>query len=215
MYTQCPECKSSRTITTEELRNTRGMVNCSHCNSLFDVLELLSDDAPDNEPSHFDEHHFSDNKKAGLSPALWSIGLSLSIIVFIFQIVFFEGYNLTQNASSRAWLEKVTPLINKKLPVYKNLDEFTILHGSFEPLSDKSFVFKTALTNQSAYLQNQPSIKLTLIDFTGRDFASRIFSANDYAAQDNNQIKPETTLEISLTIAAPSRNIGGYHFELI
>jgi len=216
MYTQCPECKSTRQITTEELRDTRGMVSCANCSALFDVLELLSDDIPKDKSIDFD---YPDNaepeKNSILPPVFWSIGSSICILAFIFQIYFFEGYNLTQNASSRAWLEKASSVFDKQLPVYKNLNEFSILHGSFEPQKDNAFIFKTTLTNQSAYTQNYPSIKLTLIDFTGLEFASRIFLADDYAANNNEQIKPETTLEISLTIAAPVRNIGGYHFELI
>jgi len=217
MYTQCPDCQFSRPIGTEELRNTRGMISCDNCSSMYDALELLSDKNSDNGPVHFDSDNYAETKKQSkLSPAFWSVSLTLSILLFIYQFYTFEAYNLTQNATSRGWLEKTQPFFDRKLPIYKNLDEFSILHGSFERNANSTFIFRTALTNQSSFTQNHPAIKLTLIDFTGSEFASRIFFAEDYTPnKSTSTMPPESTIEIALTIATPSHNIGGYHFELI
>ena len=102
-----------------------------------------------------------------------------------------------------------------QLPHYKNLDEFTVLHGSFEPTANKHYVFKAAFTNQSAFEQTLPSIKLTQLDFTGRVFAKRIFHPQDYSNQAHKLIEPEMSEEIILEIASPSTKTGGYRFEFI
>ena len=221
MYTLCPECKTSRTITVDELRSLHGVVKCKNCSSLYDVLELLNEgELPsNNELTAYEAGNFSYSNNddfLNLSPTGWRIGFGLCLIIFAVQFYYFEGYNSTQNATLRPWLKKASTALNSPLPIYKNLAEFSILHGSFESAANnKSYIFKTALTNQASFIQNPPSIKLTLIDFTGREFASRIFLPKDYIQHAITPIKPESSIEISLTIATPERSIGGYHFELI
>ena len=213
MYTQCPKCKKQHKITIEELRTTRGMLSCDGCSTMFDALELLSEEQ--------DAKGQNDNKtipgiklrKKHTLP--WGLGYSICIILFIFQIVYFEGYNLTQNAVVRPWLKKTCGYFGCQLPHYKNLSEFTILHGSFEPTASKHYVFKAAFTNQADFEQTLPSIKLTLLDFTGHAFAKRVFHPQEYSNQAHNLIAPEMTEEITMEIATPSTKTGGYRFEFI
>ena len=213
MYTQCPKCKEQHKITVEELRASRGMICCDGCATMFDALELLS------QGQYAKDDH--DNKtipgiklrKKHVLP--WGLGYSICIILFVIQIVYFEGYNLTQNATVRPWLEKTCGYFDCQLPRYKNLSEFAILHGSFEPTANKHYVFKVAFTNQSAFEQTLPSIKLTLLDFTGHAFAKRVFHPQDFLNQAQNLIAPEMSEEITMEIAAPLTKTGGYRFEFI
>ncbi|MCK4843194.1 MAG: zinc-ribbon and DUF3426 domain-containing protein [Methylococcales bacterium] len=194
MFTQCPDCKKKYSVTAKKLRTSQGMLYCKKCNSRFDALFLLKD---------------------GISSTLWNLGFCCSLITFAFQVYFFEGYNLTQNPTLRPWLEKSCQQLKCQLPHYKNLTEFTILHGSFEPDGNNNYVFKTAFTNQSAFEQSPPSIKLTLTDFKGHTFAERIFHPKNYLKPDFSLIQPEMSIEMSLDIATPSAKVGGYVFELI
>ena len=213
MYTQCPKCKKQHQITVDELRSSRAMICCDACSIMFDALELLSEKQGIEEAS--DNKTIPEIKLRKKHVAPWGLGYSICIILFIFQIVYFEGYNLTQNAAVRPWLEKTCGYFDCQLPAYKNLSEFTMLHGSFEPTADKHYVFKAAFTNQSAFEQTLPSIKLTLLDFTGHAFAKRIFRPQDYSNQAQKLIAPEMSEEITMEIAAPSTKTGGYRFEFI
>ena len=213
MYTQCPECKKQQKITIDELSDSRGMICCNGCSVMFDALEFLSEGQDDIEAS--DILTIPEIKPIKKNSPLWGLGYSICLIVFIFQIVYFEGYNLTQNADVRPWLEKSCGYFDCQLPPYKNLDEFTILHGSFEPTANKHYVFKAAFTNQSAFEQTLPSIKLTLLDFSGQAFAKRTFLPQDYSNQAHKLIEPEMSEEITMEIAAPLKKTGGYRFEFI
>ena len=213
MHTQCPKCKKQHKITVDELRTSRGMICCDGCSTMFDALELLSEGLGANRKN--DNKTLPAIKPRKKHTSFWGLGYSICIILFIFQIVFFEGYNLTQNAAARPWLEKTCGYFDCQLPPYKNLDEFTILHGSFEPTANKHYVFKVAFTNQSAFEQTLPSIKLTLLDFTGLVFAKRIFHPEEYSNQVHKLIGPEMSEEISMEIAAPSTKTGGFRFEFI
>ena len=213
MYAECPNCKKQHQISVNELRTSRAIICCDGCSTKFDALESLSEELDIEETSGDITIPVIKSRKK--SRPFWGLGYSVCIMLFVFQIVFFEGFNLTQNATIRPWLEKTCGYFDYQLPPYKNLSEFTILHGSFEPTANKHYVFKAAFTNQSVFEQALPSIKLTLLDFTGRTFAKRIFHPQDYSNQAHKLIAPEMSEEITMEIAAPSTKTGGYRFEFI
>lgn len=215
MLTQCPQCRSSQPISAKKLRKTRGMLRCSECDADYDALELLSDKRPIKKKpdlAHIDAKIIKTSRPL---PKLWGLGITFCISLFIFQVYYFEANTLAQNPTTRPWLQKITLAFKKKLKTYKNIDDFTILQGSLEPIDADSYFFKAAIINQAIFPQKHPAIKLTLLDFTGSEFATRIFSANDYLYNPKRLIKPDASTEISLIIATPPQNIGGYHFELI
>ncbi len=214
MYTQCPECKQPKKINASELSSIRGMISCKQCSAMYDALELLAEGAiPEqlDEVADFPEIDPQTKKRF----TNWGLATSLGLGFLCAQIYYFESHKLTQNSAFRPWLEKICQPLECQLPVYSNLEEFTILHGSFQSLSNKIYSFKTSFVNQSSFAQNLPSIKLTFIDFTGYDFAERIFLPNEYSNQPLNVIKSEMSAEIIMEIVAPSQKIGGYRFEFI
>ena len=211
MRTQCPECKKQRSISVKELRSSRGMIRCDECSSMFDALELLNEGNASNEINTHEALPALKSSSA-TDKGLWGAGYSFCIILFIYQVYFFESYNLTQNTQLRPWLNTVCHYINCLLPAYKNLNEFTILHGAFEATEKDTYLFNTAFSNQSAFEQSYPSIKLSLQNFNGQTFAERIFHPQDYAKNHVEFIAPDKLTEITMKIAAPSEKIGGYHF---
>lgn len=190
---QCPKCHNLYSITAEELENSSGTLTCKVCATAFDAAIHRN-----NKQSKF-----------------WGSGVACLLLLAIFQIYYFEAYNLSQNTTLRPWLKKIcstTPAC--QFPDYKNLDKFSILNGSFEP-ENNHYIFKTTFINQSPFAQKRPSIKLTLLDFTGRSFAERIFHPENYSKMPNTLLEPYLSDETSLSIAAPSNKIGGYRFKLI
>ncbi|MCK5122106.1 MAG: zinc-ribbon and DUF3426 domain-containing protein [Methylococcales bacterium] len=219
MYTQCPECKKYLPLTADLLRDSQGMVCCEACAAMYDALELLNEgDIPEQKKisdiAPPPEQSLTLETESKQQPTLYKIGIGFCLVCLVFQVYYFEGYNLTQNPTFRPWLEKTCQSINCRLPTYKNLDEISILDGSFEAIDDNSYLFKAAFINQSAFTQALPSIKLTLQDFTGQTFAKRIFHPRDYSKSTSTLIQPDISTEVIMSIAAPSGNIGGYHFQL-
>lgn len=214
MFTQCPECHKTHALTVEQLRTSRGMMRCSGCSALFDGLAFIR------------EHEAEEKPESRLMPweniklpdtAPWRWGLLLGALLLIAQAVYFEGHAISQNPAFRPWLEKLCSHLNCQLPAYKNLDEFTVLHGSFAMLPDRNYAFKAIISNQALFKQPYPNIKLTLLDFSGTAFAHRIFRPQDYlpAYVAATGIAADAGAEINLNIAAPQTPVGGYTFELI
>ena len=185
---------------------------------MYDALDLLNEgEIPANiqTPTFSSPIETHSSELANTASKYWGLGTSFLAILFIFQIYFFEAYNLSQNNRIRPWLKKLcTTASNCQLPNYNNIDEISILNGSFDP-ENNHYTFKAAVINQAAFSQKQPSIKLTLTDFTGYSFASRIFYPSDYSNRPEKLLEPNIANEISLSIAPPSSKVGGYRFELI
>ncbi len=146
----------------------------------------------------------------------WGVGFGVGIILLLVQIYLVERDKIGQDAEKRASVEKICQLLPCRLPVYKNLDEIEILQGDFQLEGNSHYVFETVISNQAAFSQAYPRIKLILLDFSGQPFAQRIFHPKDYVKVSPDALMAASqTIEISLNIAIPRQKIGGYTFELI
>lgn len=217
MFTQCPECQEEHIITVEQLRQSRGMICCQNCATMFDALELLSDESKktmddietglpwEPEPESIDK----------ANNTIWLVSSVACTLLLISQFIYFEAYNLTQHPTTRPWLVKTCQLIGCQLPIYNNLNDFSVIQGSLNKADNNSYSFHAVISNQSRFSQELPKIKLKLSTLTGKIFAQRSFSAQEYKRTGNKFIAGNETIEVSLTIAAPDITIGGYSFELI
>lgn len=201
----------------EQLRTSRAIVFCSDCAISFDALELLSDtvtvdvektENPLTVPLPWEIESIPGN-------SYWQSGLLGVSLLLLAQLVYFEGYAFSQNPSFRPSLERLCQTLNCSLPPYRHADEFSVLEGSLTALPDHILAFRTIVSNQGAFAQPFPNLYLTLLDYTGRPFANRIFRPQDYLpVVPTTPINADATLEIRLALAAPKTSIGGYTFEL-
>ncbi len=216
MFTQCPECQTTQSLTLEQLRGTRGMIQCRHCSVLFDALALISEtEAIASEKNLSDSTLPWDHEKRSKS-IYWSIGVCFCLLLLVAQMVYFEGYNFTQSSKIRPFLTAVCQRIACRLPDYKNPDQFNIV-GSFKQMPDQNYEFHAAISNEADFPQVYPNVRLTLLNFNSKPFAARVFQPHDYLpeAKRASTMNPDTSTEISLKIAAPKSAVGGSSFELV
>lgn len=217
MFTQCPECKKSHLLSIQQLKKTRGKLRCSNCHTLFDSLVSISEQAYDNTEFYIPQaqQSVSWNKTPKLKKSLpWGIGFTLGLVLFAIQLICFESYALTQSVLVRPWLEKTCMKLDCQLPVYNNVNEFDVLHSSFQESDDQTYNFLAAINNQGLFAQAYPKIKLTLVDFSGKPFAKRIFYPEEFSAR-TSLVNSNETFEINLKIAMPEMLIGGYSLSLL
>jgi predicted Zn finger-like uncharacterized protein len=215
MFTKCPNCQKTHPLTLEQLRASRGILRCNGCSETFDALELICETESEAVPSPIQQLPW--NRENSGTSIHWRGGLIFGLLFFIGQLVYFEGHAFSQASTFRPVLEKICAQLNYRLPAYKNLDEFTVLQGSLSELPDHALLFRTVINNQAAFTQTYPNIKLTLLDYTGKPFTHRVFSAKEYLPKDSVTTPvmiPDATTEISLKIATPETKVGGHTFEL-
>ncbi len=219
MYTQCPECHKPHPLTVDELRTSHGMMNCDVCNAVYDALELLSEgscdqqqDAASADIALIDQ---SLKQKVPDKSIYWNSGCILLLTLLLLQIYYFEADKFIQHPQFRALIEKpCAKLPDCRLPAYKNLNELSVINSSFESVN-QHYHFKTTIINQAQFAQIKPAIKLSLLNFQGNEFISRIFYPKDYSKHPQALIDPDGSIDINLSIATPDSKIAGYQFELI
>lgn len=205
-------------MTLEQLRDSRGMLQCSHCSALFDALVFISE----TEEANAGEINFPNledlpwRQKKHSKNVFWSLGAGLCFLLLVVQIVFFEGYGYTRHPAIRPFLAALCERVGCSLPDYQNPDELNLV-GSLFQTPDHHYELQAAISNQAAFSQAYPNVKLTLLDYNGNPFAARIFRPHEYLPEPlrASTMKPDATTEISLKIAAPKSAIGGSSFELI
>jgi len=158
------------------------------------------------------------NRKIAPGNAYWRSGLVIAVLLLVGQIVYFEGMTICRNSAFRPSLEKLCGQLNCRLPVYKNPAEFAVLQGALSTLPDRSQQLRAVIRNRAVFAQPYPDLELTLLDYAENPFARRIFRPQDYlfnAQAATSAMRPDATAAISLNIAAPKTNVGGYTFKLI
>jgi len=214
MYTECPSCSKKHPITVKKLRVSHGEFLCDRCYTTFNPVDLLNERSFFKRNEGIKSESELETSEVSLSE-YWKYGVALCALIFLLQVYLFEGAAIAQNKTARPWLQKICSIVNYSLAPYKNSDEFSVLHVSFDPSDEDTYVLKASLLNQADFSQNQPSAKLSLIDFVGETFAERIFHPQEYSKNNIAQIKPDMTIAIKIIIAAPSNKVAGYRFELI
>lgn len=215
MYSRCSHCQIQQQVSAEQLRLGRGLLTCSACGERFDALASLADqlDAEVHQENVADFlPDLTGNKPVSRA---WAWSSAVFLLVFLAQITYFEGDAWLRQPRLRTALQAVCERLACRLPDYKNLDEWAVSHSDFQTLSDRRYVFSAAITNQAAFRQACPELKLVLLDFGGQAVAERIFSARQYAPV--AWLAPNETAQISLTVVTPPGvgKIGGYTFGLL
>lgn len=223
LYTLCPECKKEYTITAKQLRVTRAIVECKHCQIKFDALEYLNDAPVQRQLNPFIEIPVAtlpplpweqqQNQRRSLN---WSLASCLAAVVLMFQIYWFQSHNLVQHPSARPWLEGICSTFNCTVPAYDNLDQIKIVHGNLQAINKRQLKFQLVFGNEAIFRQNLPKIKLTLLRFNGDAFGERTFSAKQYLKNPGVvSIKAGEQIEIEMILVQPKETIGGYKIELL
>jgi predicted Zn finger-like uncharacterized protein len=209
MHTRCPECQTQRSIDVNELRESRAMIRCDHCLSMYDALEMLSDKETEVDIKEF---KYRDHKPSSFD---FKLPFAVTVLLFIGQLIYFEGSHLPHQAQFRPLLSWGCEILGCQLPVYCNREELATYPAVFEPEGNDGYRFQTAITNQALFKQKLPDLQLTLLNVKGQRFAQRIFTPAEYAPQMPDLLQADDSIEINLLIAAPKQTLGGYLFKLI
>lgn len=142
--------------------------------------------------------------------------LGLSILLGI-QVFGFEGGRLAQNIYARPALERLCAGLGCGLPPFKDTAHINILDRSLSaPRDNKEILdFRMVFANQSALPQDFPDIRLVLDALDGHPIAERVFAPMDYLPdwQEGAEMPVDKSYEVRLSLAKPSRDVGGFTID--
>jgi predicted Zn finger-like uncharacterized protein len=148
----------------------------------------------------------------------WGVGTLLLLALLIGQIGVFEGRRLAQNEHLRPWLEIVCESLRCSLPAFKDIHQIRIIDRALQPAPEDidGLEFSLVLANEARFPQAFPVIKLVLTEVNGKPIGARVFQPEEYLDANQAVLMPVgKPFEIHLLLAKPSREVGGFAFELI
>lgn len=188
-------------------------MKCKRCGEMFDALISISDKPPTVNRGKLANELFP-KPQAKTRHKGWLYAFCFGLLALIAQFFYFETYSLTQNPKLRPWLLELCDTLSCDLPDYQNAGEISILKTTLKPGEAPNYRFKAVITNQSAFSQPYPHLRLTLLDFTGEAMLKRVFSPADYQAK-SSLLASDDSAEIIIDIAVPNKTFGGYSFKLL
>jgi predicted Zn finger-like uncharacterized protein len=182
----------------------------------------ISDDEPDAADPAPDVEVREARSERGLAGRLaWGLASLALLLILAAQAGYFETDRVLKDQGLRPWFEVAASLFSWELPPYADARLIKVNGRSLHP--DRSgaavsYDFSLSLTNTARIPQAFPSIKLVLTELNGNPIASRVFAPQDYLG--GNRFAAEMmpvgkAQEIHLILAKPSREIGGFAFELL
>ena len=215
MDTLCPKCQHAQKISSRQLKKKSDKIICAQCKHHYRAhLVIDQQEEPEQEPVIIEPYAWQ--KTAIPHTKRWITGSLIAIFLFIYQVIYFTGYPLTQNTQLRPWLETLSTRFNYPLPAYRNLAEFTTIASSLELINANNYRLQISFINHADFNQQLPDIQLTLHNYHGGIFAQRTFPSREYLGKKNTAklIKSSATIDIDFFIAVPEQEVGGYSIEL-
>jgi predicted Zn finger-like uncharacterized protein len=158
-------------------------------------------------------------RKSGLpeEPWAWAGGALVLLILLISQILAFEGRRLAQNVHARPWMDGVCSTLGCALPPFRDIGNLRITDRLLTMAGGPrdGFEFNLVFANQSDLPQAYPKLRLVLNELNGRPAAERLFAPAEYLPEwhEGRLMPVGTPVEVSLALARPSRDIGGFTIE--
>jgi hypothetical protein len=216
MFSRCPHCLLQQSVSVEQLRESRGLLTCKTCGKHFDALSSLEEQQNVLQPNSVKDDSLNRSVRAFVYPKkFWLLGCGLAAVLLLVQVVVFNLDQLLQQPEIRSRLETVCNQFGCRLPYYRNLAEWSVSHSEFHAVSENHYVFTAAISNQAAFAQVCPDIKLEMLNFNGQTIAERIFTAQQYTTV--IALPSNETLEIRLAVVSPQGTsaYGGFRFNLL
>ncbi|AEG00164.1 zinc-ribbon and DUF3426 domain-containing protein [Methylomonas methanica] len=207
MFSRCPHCDRQQQVTTRQLRDSRGLLTCVSCGKSFDALPALTEmaDEPVDTPQREDLLLAS-----GKQPAVkgWRIGNALLFMMLLAQVAYFEKDGLLRQPQLYSGLTHFCRIAGCRMPTYKNSAEWSLSHSAWQAHLDRRYVLTAALTNQAAFAQALPPLKLTLNDYSGRLLAERVFRPGTYTP--DTVLAADHTQQIHLPLVVSAPDVAGF-----
>lgn len=156
--------------------------------------------------------------RSGLGDAwMWGLGALALAGLLAVQVFWFEKKHLAQNTLARPWLDGLCASLGCALPPFRDTAHIKIMDRSLNMAGNRrdGFEFSLSFANQSELPQVYPKLKLVLNELGGKPIAERVFDPIEYLPgwQEDALMQVGAPVEVRLSLAKPSREIGGFGIE--
>ncbi|BBL73876.1 zinc-ribbon and DUF3426 domain-containing protein [Methylomagnum ishizawai] len=150
-------------------------------------------------------------------PLRWGAAALGLLALLGVQVFGFEGKRLAQNSYARPVLDSLCATFGCELAPFKDTAHIATLDRALSANRDSKEIldFHMVFANQATLPQDFPDVRLVLNALDGHPLAERVFAPMDYLPdwQEGAEMPVGKSYEIRLTLAKPSREVGGFTIE--
>jgi predicted Zn finger-like uncharacterized protein len=147
----------------------------------------------------------------------WAAGAALLLMLLVGQAMAFEGRRLAQNVHARPWMDRICATLGCVLPPFRDVANLRVTDRLLTMAGGPrdGFEFSLVFANESELPQAYPKLRLVLNELSGRPAAERVFDPFEYLPDwhEGRLVPVGTPVQVSLALARPSREVGGFTIE--
>jgi len=240
MYTRCPNCRTTFSITGDQLEVRGGIVRCGECHHVFRADQQLIKSIPRTDSVETEQPATSKNvpqvkpgrplptldellwgrKRSRIKPVVWGLGNLLVLIVLVAQITYFFSTELGRNPQLRPHVLRVCEHLGCVIRPQVDSGLIELAHTRVAPHPRYADVLrlKATLINRASFSQAFPLIEVSLSNRKGELVGRRTYQPTDYLSKNKNlsqNMIPNVIVHAKLEITSPNRRADGFEIRLI
>ena len=242
MYLTCPGCETVYVVRAAMLRDGQGEVRCGTCRTVFNGLDYLVDELPENAPEPTDSaapdrpasvgdtlpdvlHDDASAQQPDASPTARHTGLWIAAAVLLlavaFQYLWFAPRDLAKrfpqvrNVVEQFCLEVGCLARASRAPQrIRMISRDVRAHPRYEG----ALLVTATFSNTATWAQPFPALRFSLYDVNGQTIAARTFSPAQYLAgvlPADATLPPGQPVQVALEMLAPEEAAVSYEFTFL
>lgn len=243
MYLTCPDCKTVYAVRAAMLREGQGEVRCGVCRTVFNGLDYLVDELPEDATVQAgvagtqpvaapraagvvpDVLRGDDERDGSPSPAARNTGLWAASLVLLLAIAFQYLWFAPQDLSMR--FPQVGGLVARfchaagcMQRATRDPDRIRMISRDVRahPRLEGALLVTATFSNSATWAQPFPALRFSLYDVNGATIAARTFTPSQYLAgvlPADAALPPGQPVQVALELLAPEEAAVSFEFEFL
>ena len=245
MFTRCPECQPVFDLRATQLAQASGRTECGHCEHVFNAIENLFNEWPE------EQQGLNDNPESGTPPKLgqqlpadddwyelgsqndaevnsrskhlyqlWYAVLALLVIITLTNLSWTYREALLENPKIRSLAKKsgLVPALQDN--IIKDSSRIFLVSRDLHPhpTAPEALILSATLINRAEFRQPYPVLQITLYDLQQHALAQRYFEPAEYLSTEanfDNGLSPNILLPIVLEMEDPGPQAVGFEIQFL
>ncbi len=161
-----------------------------------------------------------DKRRSGRRTVVGLLVIVALTVTLIGQYLYANRASLAQSQDARPWLAMVCAVAGCDVPLPRAPKQIKLVDRDIRshPQHDNALLVEAEMVNEAPFAQAYPTIKLTLLDITGKIISGRSFTPEEYLPKRIDQKKGMASniqLKVALVLVDPGDEAVGFEFEFL
>ena len=239
MYTRCPQCQTTFTVSPEQLQARGGVVRCGACHNVFHADRNLMQELPQSSPTTSRNQQplaavggganiplptvdelLGRKPRSRTRTLFWVLGNLALLIVLTAQVLYFYYDRLAQNQSLRPSIMRLCEYFGCRVSPLTDVGNIELAKTFVRPhpTYQQALRIRATLINRASFPQPFPLMEVTLTNSKGELVARKTFRPEQYVKNYNKTsglMPTNVAMQASLHVTNPQNEARNYEILLV